>query len=50
MGLCGVHEGKRSESRLFLVLLCVFFFFSSYANDFIESVGKNGELANSQVA
>lgn len=47
MGLCGVHEGKRSESRFFLVLLCVF---SSYANDFFESVGKTGELANSQVA
>lgn len=47
MGLCGVHEGKRSESRLFLLLLCAF---SSYANDFIESVGKTGELGNSQVA
>ena len=46
MGLCGVHEDKRSESRLSPVLLCAFL---SYANDFFESVGKTGELGNSQV-
>lgn len=47
MGLCGVHEGKRSESRL-LSCFCACSFI--YANEFCESVGKTDELGYSQVA
>ena len=48
MGLCGVHEGKRSESRLFSCFtLCLFFYFMLMSS---VSIGKTGELGNSQVA